>query len=72
MASKKTLMWVQRLVWIYIYGGLLAIVLGIFVARTELVLARSMQGIGAVFVVIGVALIYVRSRLKETPSVPSP
>jgi hypothetical protein len=68
MASKKTLLWVQRLVWIYIYGGLLSIVLGVFVARTDMVLARSMQGIGAVFVLIGVALIYVRSRLKETPS----
>ena len=67
MASKKTLMWVQRLVWIYIYGGLLAIVLGVFLARSDLVLARAMQGAGALFVVIGVALIYVRSRLKETP-----
>ena len=72
MASKKTLLWVQRLVWIYIYGGLLAIVLGVFLARTDLVLARTIQGAGALFVVIGVALIYVRSRLKETPSEPSP
>ena len=68
MASKKTLMWVQRLVWIYIYGGLLAVVLGIFLARTDMALARAIQGVGAVFVVIGVVLIYVRSRLKETPS----
>jgi len=68
MATKKTLMWVQRLLWIYIYGGLLSIVLGTFLARSELTLARSMQTIGAVFVLIGVALIYVRSRLKETPS----
>jgi undecaprenyl pyrophosphate phosphatase UppP len=67
MASKKTLMWVQRLVWIYIYGGLLAIVLGVFLARTDMTLARSIQAVGALFVVIGVALIYVRSRLKETP-----
>jgi len=68
MASKKTLMWVQRLVWIYIYGGLLAVVLGIFLARTDLTLARVIQSVGVVFVVIGVVLIYVRSRLKETPS----
>ena len=68
MASKKTLMWVQRLVWIYIYGGLLAVVLGIFLARTDMMLARVIQSVGAVFVVIGVVLIYVRSRLKETPS----
>jgi hypothetical protein len=68
MASKKTLIWVQRLVWIYIYGGLLAIVLGVFLARTDMTLARSLQAVGGLFVVIGVVLIYVRSRLKETPS----
>jgi hypothetical protein len=68
MTSKKTLMWVQRLVWIYIYGGLLSIVLGIFVAQSDPTLARAMQAIGAVSVLIGVVLIYVRSRLKETSS----
>lgn len=68
MVKKSTLLWVQRLVWIYIYGGLLSVVLGTFVAQSDLVLARSMQGAGALFVLIGVVLIYVRSRLKETPS----
>ena len=68
MASKAALMWVQRLVWICIYGGLLSIVLGVFLARTDMELARTIQAIGAVFVAIGIALIYVRSRLKETPS----
>ncbi len=66
--SKKTLLWIQRLVWIYIYGGLLAIVLGIFVARSDIALARTMQGVGLFFVILGIVLIYVRSRLKETPS----
>lgn len=68
MASKSTLMWIQRLVWICIYGGLLAIVLGIFLARTDAELAGSIQGAGGVFVAIGVLLIYVRSRLNETPN----
>jgi glucan phosphoethanolaminetransferase (alkaline phosphatase superfamily) len=67
-ASKKTLLWMQRLVWIYIYGGLLALVMGIFVARADIALARTMQGVGLFFVILGVVLIYVRSRLKETPS----
>ena len=66
-ASKKTLLWMQRLVWIYIYGGLLALVMGIFVARADMGLARTMQGVGLFFVILGVVLIYVRSRLKETP-----
>ena len=68
MASKKTLLWIQRLVWIYIYGGLLAMIVGIFVAREDIELARTMQGAGLFFVILGVVLIYVRSRLKETPS----
>lgn len=68
MASKSTLMWVQRLVWICIYGGLLAIVLGLFLAAAEPEQAAGIQSVGGVFVVIGVLLIYVRSRLKETPS----
>lgn len=68
MASKATLMWVQRLVWINIYGGLLAIVLGVFLARTDMALARAIQRVGGVFVLLGVVLIYVRSLLKETPS----
>ncbi len=67
-ASKKTLLWIQRLVWIYIYGGLLAVVMGIFVARVDIALARTMQGVGLFFVILGIVLIYVRSRLKETPS----
>lgn len=69
MASKNALIWLQRLVWICIYGGLLSVVLGVFLARADMALARLIQGVGSVFVVIGVALIYVRSRLKETPSV---
>lgn len=68
MASRSTLMWIQRLVWICIYGGLLAIVLGVFLAQAEPEQASSIQSVGGVFVVIGVLLIYVRSRLKETPS----
>ena len=50
MTTKKTLMWIQRLVWIYIYGGLLAVVLGVFLARTAMTLARAVQGVGALFV----------------------
>jgi len=66
MASRSTLMWIQRLVWICIYGGLLAIVLGIFLARTDAEQASSIQSVGGVLVAIGILLIYVRSRLKES------
>lgn len=64
MASQTTLKRIEKLVWIFIYGGMLSVVLGIFLHRTEPGLAFTIQSIGAVFVVAGVVLIYVRSRLK--------
>jgi hypothetical protein len=67
MASKSTLQWIQRLVWICIYGGLLAIVLGVFLSRTEPDQADAIQSVGGVFVAIGVLLLYVRSLLREAP-----
>ena len=67
MASKKIIFWIERLVWIYIYGGLLSVVIGVFVARADMTLARVMQGVGGFFVILGIVLIYVRSRLKEAP-----
>lgn len=69
MASKATLIWIQRLVWIFIYGGLLSVVLGVFLARIDMELARTIQGVGSMFVLLGVILIYVRSRLKENPPI---
>lgn len=68
MASKKTVKWVERLVWICLYGGLLSIVLSLFLARTDNEQAAVIQIAGIVLVVIGVLLIYVRSRLREPPS----
>lgn len=67
MASPKTLQWVQRLVWIYIYGGLLTIVVSLFLGSEDAATATGMRLAGGIFVAIGVALIYVRSCLKETP-----
>jgi hypothetical protein len=67
MASKTMLLLLQKLVWFYIYGGLLSIVIATFVRRTDASTAWWMTAVGAGLVVLGVVLIYVRSRLKETP-----
>jgi hypothetical protein len=67
MVKKITLMWVQRLIWIYIYGGMLTISLSLFMPASETILTRVFQGVGAFFVILGVVLIYVRSRMKLTP-----
>lgn len=68
MTAKTTLQSIQRWVWICIYSGLLSIVLSIFLARQDLSLARVIQWAGFALVSVGVVLIYVRSRLSETPS----
>ncbi len=64
MAKPNTMKWIERLVWIYIYGGLLSIVLSLFVSRSDSSSASIMQWVGAILVVIGVALIWIRSILK--------
>ena len=67
MTSKIMLARMQKLIWVYIYGGLLSIVIATFVRPTDEATAWWMTAIGGAVVVLGVVLIYVRSRLKETP-----
>ncbi len=67
MVAKIVLTRLQKLIWVYIYGGLLSIVIATFVRRTDESTAWWMTAIGGAVVVLGVVLIYVRSRLKETP-----
>ncbi len=65
MASKLDITRLQWLIWILIYGGLLAIVLSTFLGPTDAALAVGLKVGGAVLVVVGAVLIYVRSRLTE-------
>ena len=68
MVSNAVIQRIQLLIWVFIYGGLLAIVLATFVARTDEGTAWWMTLTGGVFVVVGAVLIYVRSRLKASGS----
>ena len=54
----------ERLVWVFIYGGLIALVLGYFVGGTDTETAVYLHTGGLIGVAIGVILIYVRSRLR--------
>lgn len=53
-------------IWSLIYGGLIAVCLGIFVARQNDVLGTVLGVAGGVVAVVGFALIYVRSRLGDS------
>ena len=63
MIQAKTLLSIQRWVWICIYSGLMGIALSLFIDQSESTLARSIQCVGALLVVLGVVLIYIRSKL---------
>lgn len=60
----------EKWIWILIYGGLFAVILGIATGRTEEALGWAMAVPGAVLVAVGTVLIYVRSRLKDSKDSP--
>ena len=51
-------------IWTLIYGGLLTLVLGLFVEKADDTVGWSMVVVGGVMAVLGCVLIYVRSRIK--------
>jgi len=63
-SANKKISRLHSLIWALIYGGLLTVVLGIFVERTDEPIGWSMVVIGAIAAASGFALIYVRSRMK--------
>jgi hypothetical protein len=67
MASAKALAWIERLAWIYIYGGLFAIVLGLVSGEVHVIAGWSLGVVGGISTIAGIVLIIVRSRLTETP-----
>ena len=69
MPSARTLQRLQVLIWVLIYGGLLALVLGIATQRTgDAAAGWLLVAGGGAAAAIGVALIAVRSRLRANPS----
>ena len=63
--SGKLIARLHALIWALIYGGLLTLVLGLSVQRTDGALGWSMVVIGALVAAVGFVLIYLRSRMKS-------
>ena len=63
--SSKKLKRIESAIWVLIYGGLLTFIIGHFTAEADMNLARTLGIVGMVLVAVGVALIYVRSRMRE-------
>jgi hypothetical protein len=64
MTTLHKLKWLQQLIWVFIYGGLLTLVLGLSVERNDESLGFAMALGGGGLALLGAVLIYVRSRLK--------
>jgi hypothetical protein len=64
MATEINKLRVERWAWICIYGGLLALVLGMFLQRQDRVLGDTFQIGGTIVASSGALLIWVRSRMK--------
>ncbi|QPF74988.1 hypothetical protein G8A07_20085 [Roseateles sp. DAIF2] len=63
-SSSNTRVWIERLVWILIYGGLLAASLGLFILRGgDELLGWFLIGKGGIAAAAGTVLIWVRSRM---------
>ncbi|MFN4120982.1 hypothetical protein [Acidovorax sp.] len=65
MASARTRLVVERLVWVLIYGGLLTLVLGLATSRQDAAVGWGLVVGGALAAAVGVVLIAVRARMKS-------
>ena len=63
MASARTLARLDSLSWIFIFAGLLVLVLGIATHGEARIAGWSLSVLGIVTAAVGIVLIYVRSRL---------
>ena len=55
----------HKIIWALIFGGLLTLILGIFVEKTDVAIGWMMIAAGSVMTVVGAVLIYVRSTLTS-------
>lgn len=62
--ANKAMARLHGLIWILIYGGLLTLVLGLFVENTDDDLGWSLVVGGGLIAAVGFVLIYVRSKIK--------
>ena len=65
MTASKPHATLEKWIWILIFGGAFMVIFGIATGRTDEALGWSMAVPGAVVAIIGVVLIYVRSRYKD-------
>ena len=55
----------EKLVWVLIYGGLLAVCFGVFVARAQPATGWGISIVGGIVAAVGFVLIWVRARMNN-------
>ncbi|MEO6319499.1 MAG: hypothetical protein ABIR56_02420 [Polaromonas sp.] len=63
--ARKVVAWLDALIWILIYGGLLTLILGFYVDPMDDDTGWPLMLGGGLAAVTGFALIYARSRIKD-------
>ena len=56
---------VEKLVWVYVYVGMVLLGLGLAVQRTDTTIGWTLVVIGSISIFIGIVLVWVRSRMKR-------
>ena len=67
-ATSRTIVRLQTLIWVLVYGGLLTLVLGLAVGRIDELLGLWLAVGGGITAAVGFFLIYIRSRMKADDS----
>ena len=57
----------HKIIWTLVFVGLLTIILGIFVGKTDEVIGWVMVAAGSLLTLVGAVLIYVRSTITSKP-----
>jgi ABC-type nickel/cobalt efflux system permease component RcnA len=55
----------EKLVWVFVYGGILIMFVGLFIKRADTALGWLSISSGALLVAVGVLMIWIRSRRKN-------
>ena len=64
MASERALAWLDRAIWTLVYGGCIALIIGIATGQAHRPASWSLGVIGGVAIATGIVLLVVRSRLS--------
>jgi hypothetical protein len=65
MASPRAIAWVDRLIWTFLYTGLLMVVLGIATHGAHLIAGWSLGVVGGAVAAAGAVMLWVRSRMRD-------